>query len=362
MPDKPATGARRVRVSQADVPRHPLGEALKVARCIEDHYGGSVTTPLDVATSIGSTPTSSWFRTITGAAIAYGLTSGGPNSAHIGLTSLGRRAAAPTDESDERAATVEALLKPRIVREFLQKYDQKKLPPDHIAQNVLTQLGVDREASERTLAVIRDSALFAGVLRSHKDNEYVDLHGQHQTTGVGPAQQPDEADAVEPEWETGEPAGPIRRSAPAQPRPIFIGHGRNHGPLKKLQAILDNFAIPYKVVLDEPDLGRPIPVKVQNVLRECGSAILVFTKDEQFFDGEGNEFWRPSENVVYELGAASYQYDERVVVLKEKGIRFPLDFEGIGSIEFEQDGLESKGIEIIKELIGVGLVRITPAG
>ncbi len=94
---------------------------------------------------------------------------------------------------------------------------------------------------------------------------------------------------------------------------------------------------------------------------QCGSAILIFTKDEQFKDEEGNPIWRPSENVVHELGAASFAYEDRVVSFKERGITFPANFESVGYIEFEEDSIEAKTAELLKELIGFGLVRITPA-
>jgi Predicted nucleotide-binding protein containing TIR-like domain len=341
-------GPRRVRVSQADVPRHALGDALKVARCIEDHYAGSAASPLDVATSIGSTPTSSWFRTITGAAIAYGLTTGGPNSTRITLTSLGRRVVAPTDEADDRAATIEALLKPRIVREFLQKYHGKKLPPDHIAQNVLSQLGVDREAAGRTLAVIRESALFAGALHGAPGVEMVDLSAQQPVVTGDPVEAADDPD---PAW-NGDSQG--------RSRPIYLGHGRDHDAVKQLQRILGGFGVPYRVVPDEPEPGRPIPAAVRAALRECGSAILVVTRDEQVFDGDGNGTWRPSRRALYELGAACCEYGDRVVVLRERGV--DLDSNGLGSIEFDPDGLESRGIDLVRELLALGLVRLTTTG
>jgi predicted nucleotide-binding protein len=96
-------------------------------------------------------------------------------------------------------------------------------------------------------------------------------------------------------------------------------------------------------------------------MEECNSAILIFTKDEKFFDAEGNELWRPSENVVYELGAASFAYEDRVVILKEKGITFPTNFSSVGHIEFDEDGIEAKAVDILMELIGFGLVTVNPA-
>ena len=70
---------------------------------------------------------------------------------------------------------------------------------------------------------------------------------------------------------------------------LFVGHGKNHGPLEKIEKFLTKYGIPYKVAVDEPNAGRPLPTKVAEIMRECGAAILIFTKDEQFKDLEGND-------------------------------------------------------------------------
>ncbi len=90
----------------------------------------------------------------------------------------------------------------------------------------------------------------------------------------------------------------------------------------------------------------------------CNSAVLIFTKDEQFSDADGNTIWRPSENVIHELGAASFQYQDRVVILKEEGITLPSNFSSVGYISFDSGALQAKTMDILKELIGFGLVRI----
>jgi predicted nucleotide-binding protein len=157
------------------------------------------------------------------------------------------------------------------------------------------------------------------------------------------------------------PPSPAKAGLTAAPKPIFVGHGKNKAPLLQLQKLLTTFQISHKVAIDEPHLGRPIPQKVKDIILECGSAILIFTKDEKFFDDKGNELWRPSENVVYELGAASFLYDDRIVIFKEKGLHFPTNFQSIGYIEFDHDDLEARTADLLKELIGFGLVKVTPA-
>ena len=140
---------------------------------------------------------------------------------------------------------------------------------------------------------------------------------------------------------------------------IFVAHGKTKKPLEQLKKILAQFKIPYKVAVEEPNLGRPIGTKVREIMEACNCAILIFTADEEFQDLEGNTIWRPSENVVYELGAAGFLYDKRIVILKEEGVQFPSNFEELGYISFSKDQLESKSIDVLKELIGFGIVKIS---
>ena len=140
---------------------------------------------------------------------------------------------------------------------------------------------------------------------------------------------------------------------------IFIAHGKNKKPLEQLKKILDQFKIPYKVAIDEPNLGRPIGGKIREVMQACNCAILIFTADEELKDKEGKILWRPSENVVYELGASGYLYDNRIVIMKESSVVFPSNFQDIGYIAFEKDELEAKAMEILRELIGFGIVKVS---
>ncbi|MCK4818906.1 nucleotide-binding protein, partial [bacterium] len=140
---------------------------------------------------------------------------------------------------------------------------------------------------------------------------------------------------------------------------IFIAHGKNKKPLEQLKKILGQFKIPYKVAIEEPSLGRPISGKVREIMNSCNCAILIFTAEEEFQDKEGNTIWKPSENVVHELGAAAFLYDNRIVIMKEEGVDFPSNFKDIGYISFEKDQLDAKTMDILKELIGFGIVKIS---
>jgi predicted nucleotide-binding protein len=140
---------------------------------------------------------------------------------------------------------------------------------------------------------------------------------------------------------------------------IFVAHGKNKKPLEQLKKILEQFRIPYRVAVEEPNLSRPISGKVREIMESCNCAILIFSADEEFKDKDGNTIWRPSENVVNELGATAFLYDNRIVIMREEGVTFPTNFRDIGFISFEKDQLDAKTLDILKELIGFGIVKVS---
>jgi len=80
--------SKKIKVSQADIPAYSLEEAIKVPRAIADNYARKPTAPLKVAAAMNVQPNSGSFRMVAGAALAYGLTKGGPNAPAIEITPL----------------------------------------------------------------------------------------------------------------------------------------------------------------------------------------------------------------------------------------------------------------------------------
>jgi hypothetical protein len=138
-------GRKRTYLSQSEVPNYSLEQALRVPKAIGDEFGYKPTKPLQVAKAMSTQPNSWQFRGRCGAAIAYGLTSGGSNAPEISIEPLGMRIVRPLEEGDDLVARREALLRPRVIGEFLRKYNGAPLPRLDIAQNVLTDMGVPPE-------------------------------------------------------------------------------------------------------------------------------------------------------------------------------------------------------------------------
>lgn len=355
---------KRTYVSQTDVPRHSLDEALRVARALADEYGKTPTRPLDVAKAMNLTPTAGPFKTMTGASIAYGLTEGGSGADKITLTELGRRVVAPTEEGDDVRAKREAFLQPRVVREFLTKYDGSKLPSEAIAQNVLEAMGVAREHTHRTLKVILQGADELGLLTEINGREYVNLGGVSVPAagGNGETDQGDDGEDDEGDGDQGQSAEPPPSlDAPRKkmrPNVLFVGHGKNKKPLTQLTAVLDRLKIPYLVAAAEANRGRPIPVKVRETMEQCGAAILIFSADEELFDKEQKPLWKNSENVAHELGAAAVMYDDRIIIFKEESVALASNYESIGYIEFEKDKLDAKIADLLTELVALKILQV----
>ena len=120
-------------------------------------------------------PASSNFRMLTGSAVAYGLTIGGYNTNEILVSELGTMIIRPLEDGSDVAAKRQAFLKPKIIGEFLKKYDGSQLPKENIAQNVLVNMGVPDERTKSVLKLIYDGAKSMGFLKEIKGTQYVDL-------------------------------------------------------------------------------------------------------------------------------------------------------------------------------------------
>jgi hypothetical protein len=83
---KASNGKPRSYVSQTEVPRFSVTDALRVANALADEYGKQPTRPLDVAKALKMSPNSSQYKLLTGASVAYGFTDAGAQAEKIGLT------------------------------------------------------------------------------------------------------------------------------------------------------------------------------------------------------------------------------------------------------------------------------------
>jgi len=353
---------KNIRMSQGDMPRATLREALVLAEALRDNFAGRDASAIDLAQSVNRSPSSSSWRFLTGAAVAYGLTTGGYNASSISLGQTGEKIVTPTNEGDDREGLIQAVLAPAIPKAFFEKYDRNKFPSENIAKNVLCQLGVPRERADEAFKIVMDNSKLANILTEVNGSQYIQLKSQknQKTSGNGTEEKTVEAETIPPIAESVTTVPPAdKNTEDKKSKPIFIVHGKDKEPLNQMKQILDQFKIPYRVAIDEAHGGRPISAKVRDLMNQCGSAIIVFSSDGEAQDPERGIV--ANLNVVFELGAASVLYGDKIIIFKENGLKLPSDFSDLGHISFDKGHLDGRALDLLKELISMGFVQVLPS-
>lgn len=341
---------KRKYLSQADVPSAGLDQALRVARVLADSYGKNPTRPLRVAQALGIQPTSGGFRMLCGASIAYGLTEGGYNSEQIALTPLGRRIVAPVKDGDDIAARREALLRPRVVRDFLTRYNESRLPSEVIGRNVLEELGVPQDRTQQVFEFIVESARAAGFLRDLKGQNYVDLESAASSPATStPAAvkgNGDVAENVDEQTQHEPEGGPERATVPvpsggARPnRRVFITHGSNMEIVAQLKDLLTFGGFTPIVAIERESVSKPLTDKVMDDMRTCSAAIIHAGTELRAMDKEGKEHRMLNQNVLIEIGAAMALYGRQFILLVEKDMTLPSNLHGLYEVRYTGNKLD----------------------
>ena len=351
----------------AGFPKHALSVAIKVAQALENSNGGNAMPPTDVAIALGKSPGSSDFRMLLSSSIKYGLTAGSYNQEKVSLTELGRDVVEPVDDDSRQRALLEAAFKPEALRRIFDAYKNKKVPESQFFQNALTRdFGVAKSQAETCANVFLSNADYLGLVREATTGKWLSAAPESRTPEAQPAQKSEQGEELSDVGAEGGVPKPSRsvglpHTDQTSRNAIFIGHGKNKTPLQQLEKFLTEYKIPYKVAIEEANRGRPISQKVADLMRDCGASIIIFTADEELKRPSGETIYRPSENAVFELGAASALHGSRIVIFKEAGVDFPTNFRDIGHIEFEKDKLEAKVNELFRELISFSLLKVSVA-
>jgi hypothetical protein len=357
----------RTYISQADIPSVSLEKAIRIPSAIGDNYGFRSSTPLQVAKALEVQPTTGGFKMLTGAAIAYGLTTGGYNADSIAITPLGMRIVRPTSEGDDHAAKREALLRPRIIREFLQKYNGASIPKESIAHNVLMDMGVPQGRAPEVFKLIVEGADSVGFLQDIKDRKYVDL-----SNTVIPAEQASESegdDQTEPQF-TGPTPNPPPPTIPKNPAPtaqpvvdsrsrrVFITHGKNKALIEPIKKLLVFGELEAVVSVQTQTVSQPVPGKVMEEMRSCGAAIIHVEDERRLADKEGNVQIVLNDNVLIEIGAALALYGQRFILVVKDGVKLPSNLLGLLELRYKGDTLDME--ETIKLLEAINDMKMRP--
>jgi predicted nucleotide-binding protein len=351
------------RRSLSEVPKHALETVLAVAQVLEDKNGGNPLPPLDVALALGIGPGSSSFRDLLSSSIKYGLTSGSFNQPRVSLEALGKSIVAPKSQVERRLALFQAAFRPEPFRRVYDYYKGKKLPDLQFFTNTLVRdFGVSKDSVDKFAEVFNANLTHLGLVKDGSTGKWLSVEQPSAEVAKDTNGFADEnAEATTEALQQKSPPFAFPNTTQTLRNAIFVGHGKDKAPREQLEKILTEYRLPFKVAVDEANRGRPISQKVAETMHECGAAILIFTADEEFNDKDGNTVYRPSENVVFELGAASVLYGSRIIIFRDSRVQFPTNFRDIGYITFEPGQLSAKVNELFRELIGFGLIKVSVA-
>lgn len=350
-------------------PPVPLAQAMELAQAITDNNAGRPMNRILLAEAMRLSPSSSGFRDRVMGAFRYGLTEGNYNSESISLTPTGDAATRPRHEHERIEAEREAVRRVPVFAQLLEHFANSRLPDPVFLKNTLERgpYNIDPEWSSEVVTEFVEDARRVGYVREMNGSTYIVIDAGTAPPSRAPAPMdtqlvaqvgvdqthdiPDPSAAIEP----APAATPNERPPPIQ---IFIAHGRSVKPLEQLKRILNEWQVPFLVAVDEPHAGRPISDKVADLMRSCSAGIFIFTADDEFTDQNGESVFRPSQNVIYELGAASLLFGRKIVVFKERGVSFPSDFSDLGWIQFDHDALDARAMDLLRELIELKALRL----
>jgi predicted nucleotide-binding protein with TIR-like domain len=346
---KPA--AKRTYYKQSDFPLTSLQQAQKIASAIVDNFAGDGGSPPDIALALGISPTSSSWQALTGAAIAYGLIDGGWNANTTKLTPLGKRLVAPEAEGEDLAARREAILKPKLLHDFFDKYRRAKFPNDVIAGNVLKAMGLPPDRSEAALEIVKENGRYAGIIRETPTGPFINLDSPGVPAPSATPEFPDQS-SLEPAGviSTEEPSGAppaiilantqAAAAQAAKANRVFITHGKQKAIVVQIKELLAFGNFEPVVSVEREATAIPVPEKVFEDMRSCSAGVIHVGAEGKYLDTNGQELTKLNDNVLIEIGAAMALYGKKVILLVERGVTLPSNLQGLYRCEFEGDKLE----------------------
>ena len=350
---KAAESDRRGYFSQADFPQTTLQQAQKIASALVDNFAAKDGSPPDIALAIGISPTSSGWRTLTGSAIAYGLTEGGVNANKIKLMPLGKKLVAPEEEGADLAARREAIMKPKISKEFFERYRRAKFPNDVIGGNVLKSLGILPDRVSAALDIIKANGRYAGIIRETPTGPFVNIDspGVPAPTATPVLPEHDLEDEESSASEISKAPGPTTETAPTKPvsptvgfdpksNRVFISHGKHKSIVSQIKELLAFGNFDPVVSVERESTAIPVPEKVFEDMRSCSAGVIHVGAEGKYVDRDEKEHTKINDNVLIEIGAAMALYGKKVILLIERGVMLPSNLQGLYRCDFDGDRLE----------------------
>ena len=286
------------------------------------------------------------------------------------LTNLGKRLVAPEAEGEDLAARREAIMKPKVLRDFFEKYRRAKFPNDLIASNVLKSMSLPADRVASGLEIIKDNGRYAGIIRETPTGPFINLDSPGVPAPTATPEFPGQSslDTTEPaSQETATSAAAVPAAAPAPAAPaltakanrVFITHGKQRAIVVQIKELLTFGSFDPVVSVEREATAIPVPEKVFEDMRSCSAGVIHVGAEGKYLDKDGIELTKLNDNVLIEIGAAMALYGKKVILLVERGVTLPSNLQGLYRCEFEGDKLEYDfDHEALKDVQPISLIFV----
>jgi predicted nucleotide-binding protein len=248
----------------------------------------------------------------------------------------------------------EAILKPRISKEFFERYRRAKFPNDTIGGNVLKSLGIPQDRVQSALDILKVNGRYAGIIRETPTGPFVNLDSpgipaptatpslpdsESADEAMGMVELPVEPDSAKPAASAATASMTVS-SFEGKNNRAFISHGKKKEIVTQIKELLSFGNFEPIVSVERESTAIPVPEKVFEDMRSCGAGVIHVGAEGKYLDRDGNEHTKINDNVLIEIGAAMALYGKKVILLVEKGVQLPSNLQGLYRCDFEGDRLD----------------------
>ena len=333
-------------------PTHTLEDIHSIPSIIQDLNSGLPFDRILLAQALGTTASSSNFTMKLNSSAKYGLTQGGYKDDRISLGAIGKSLVAPTEPNERNAALITAVSRPEIFRRFYQILDGKRVPEDNYAINMIHRdLGVHIELAPECLKIVKANGLYSGIISNTSTGLEVNLSQSHSFNLATTEQS-----ITDDEAHTLKYSRTFNHTIPTNGK-ILIGHSGSSEIVDFIKTALDELDIEYSVVESDYEDQMPLPDNVTKEMKTCTAAILVFAKPSWSRVSGGREIVG-NEMMLYQLGAASVLYSNRIIALTEIGLDISGHTTGFKTIHFHRESLPEAALALLSELHRMGILQI----
>jgi predicted nucleotide-binding protein len=135
---------------------------------------------------------------------------------------------------------------------------------------------------------------------------------------------------------------------------VFVVHGHDEAAHQAVARFLEQLGLEAIILKEQPDQGRTIIEKFEDIAREVGVAVVLLTPDDLVVAGANAQASRARQNVIFELGYFVGRLGRgRACLLRKGEVEIPSDLYGVIYSELDAGG--GWKMKLCQELKAAGL-------